>query len=61
VAGGLVFEHFTAESAWYVPGASFYMSAALAGVGAVVAWRAVRPGRHLRHGEHSVGVREGGV
>jgi DHA1 family tetracycline resistance protein-like MFS transporter len=61
VAGGLVFEHFTARSAWYVPGASFYMSAALAGVGAVIAWRAVRPGRHMAHGEHNVSVREEGA
>lgn len=54
VAGGVVFEVFTEEPGWYVPGAPFYLAALFACVGAVIAWHAVRQGRHLAHGQNSV-------
>lgn len=59
VAGGLVFEVFTEnQDALDLPGASFYMSALLAGVGAMLAWHAVWPGRHLAHGQNSVAAQD---
>lgn len=53
-AGGLIFEYFTEHPEWYIPGASFYLSALLSGTGAVVAWHAVRQGRHLASGQKDV-------
>ncbi|HYE62309.1 MAG TPA: TCR/Tet family MFS transporter [Phycisphaerales bacterium] len=60
--GGTIFKYaitnYETPQKWEA-GAPYYTSALLAGVGACIAWYAVRHGRHLAHGQNSV-VANGG-